>query len=184
MNWQLDLFETSVQEEPGKITEEDMQKAHDKAYTQRLLTPEEWKLYRIIKANSLMGKKTTQKEICNLMGYKYNDDPKAHDPCPKVWTLIKNLNESNEIEKIIISFNFEYWLGNEQETKVYMDKLWNDLEPRLVRYWKYLKKIKKNGQGKLLSTQLEPIDEESHARKFVESYEVDQIYTSASECDF
>ena len=46
-------------------------------------------------------------------------------------------------------------------------------QPRLTRYWKYLKKIKKNGQGKLLSTQLEPIDEESHARKFVESYEVD-----------
>ena len=171
MTIQLDLFEVSVQEEPRKITEEDMQKAHDKAYTQRLLTPEEWELYRLIKYNSeVLDRRTSQKEIADKLGLKWNDDPKAHDHCTKVWTLIKNLNESNEIEKVIISFNFEYWLGNEQETKVYMDKLWNDLEPRLTRYWKYLKKIKKNGQGKLLSTQLEPIDEESHARKFVESY--------------
>ena len=175
MTIQLDLFEVSIQEEcKPQITEKEMQERHDKNYKQRLLTSEEWELYRLIKYNSeVLKRKTTQREICEKLGLKYNTDIKAHDPCPRIWTLIKNLNESNEIEKVIISFNFEYWLGNEQETKVYMDKLWNDLEPRLVRYWKYLKKIKKNGQGKLLSTQLEPIDEESHARKFVESYEVD-----------
>ena len=171
---QLNLFMASVQEddEPRKKVDENyLQKQHDKKYKQRLLTSEEWALYRLIKYNSeVLDRRTTQKEICEKLGLTYNDDPKAHDHCPKVWTLIKNLNESNEIEKVIISFNFEYWLSNEAETKVYLDKLWTDLAPRLRRYWLYLQKINKDGQGKLLSTQLNPIDEDSQAREFVESF--------------
>ena len=171
---QLDIwFASSMEEEQPrkKVDENYLQKQHDRKYKQRLLTPEEWSLYRLIKYNSeVLDKRTTQKEICEKLGLTYNDDPKAHDPCPKVWTMIKNLNESNEIEKVIISFNFEYWLGNEQETKVYLDKLWTDLAPRLRRYWLYLQKINKDGQGKLLSNQLNPIDEESQAREFVESF--------------
>ena len=171
---QLNLFLASVQEdnEPRKKVDENyLQKQHDKSYKQKLLTPQEWELYRLIKYNSeVLDRRTTQKEICEKLGLTYNDDPKAHDHCPKVWTMIKNLNESNEIEKVIISFNFEYWLGNEAETKVYLDKLWTDLAPRLRRYWLYLQKINKDGQGKLLSTQLNPIDEDSQAREFVESF--------------
>lgn len=173
MREQLDLFATSVcceQPKERKVTEEDLQKEHEKQFKQKLLTPEEWKLYRIIKANSLMGKKTTQKEICNLMDYKYNDDPIAHDPCPRIWTMITHLNLSGEIEKIIITHEFTYWLGGEEETKVFLDKLWQDIEPRLFRYWTYLRKIKKNGQGKLISAQSKPIDEDSEAREFVESF--------------
>lgn len=170
---QMDLFAATNCEEPPKekrVTEKDLQKVHDKKYKQKLLEPEEWQLYRIIKENSLMGKKTTQKEICNLMGYKYNDDPKAHDPCPKLWTMITHLNLSGEIEKIIITHEFTYWIGNAEETKVFLDKLWQDIEPRLFRYWTYLRKIKRNGQGKLISAQLKPIDEDSNARDFVESF--------------
>ena len=171
---QIDLFFASVSEdnEPRKKVDENyLQKIHDKKYTQRKLKPSEWELYRLIKYNSeVLDRRTTQKEICEKLGLTYNDDPKAHDHCPKVWTMIKNLNESNEIEKVIISFNFEYWLGNEAETKVYLDKLWTDLAPRLRRYWLYLQKINKDGQGKLLSTQLNPIDEDSQAREFVESF--------------
>ena len=163
---QLDLFDTTV-----KVDEEYLQKKHDKKYKQRLLTPEEWELYRLIKENSeVYGRRTSQKEIAERLGLKWNDDPKCHDHCPKVWSLIEHLNLSYEIEKVIISHNFEYWLGNEAETKVYLDKLWSDLEPRLKRYWIYLNKTKRDGQGKLLSTQLNPIDEDSNAREFVESF--------------
>ena len=165
MTEQLDLFLES-----SKVNEELLQERHDHKFKQKLLTPEEWELYRIIRENSYMGKKTTQKEICDRLGLNYNNDPKAHDHCPKVWTMISHLNLSAEIEKVIITHEFTYWLGGEEETKVFIDKLWNDLEPRLVRYWAYLKKIKKNGQGKLLSSQLKPIDEDSQAREFVESF--------------
>jgi len=170
---QLDLFAATNCEEPPRekrVTEKDLQKAHDKKFKQVLLTPEEWELYRIIRENSLLDKKTTQKEICEKLGLTYNTDPKAHDPCPKIWTMITHLNLSSEIEKIIITHEFTYWLGGELETKVFLDKLWSDLEPRLFRYWAYLRKIRKNGQGKLLSAQLQPIDEDSQAREFVESF--------------
>ena len=171
---QLDLFTMSACDDfdvrHQKITEKDLQKAHDKKFKQKLLEPEEWQLYRLIRENSLLGKKTTQKEICEKLGLTYNNDPKVHDACPKVWTMITHLNLSGEIEKIIITHEFTYWLGGEKETQVFIDKLWSDLEPRLFRYWAYLRKIKKNGQGKLISAQLKPIDEDSQAREFVESF--------------
>ena len=73
---------------------------------------------------------------------------------------------SYDTDKLIISDNYEYWLGNEEETLDFIDGLWNDLEPRLVRYWAYLKKVKRNGQGQLLSRRLEPIGENSKARNY------------------
>lgn len=164
---QFNIFDF-VEEE--KVNEETLQKKHDKKFQQKKLTSEEWECYRIIRENSLLGKKTTQKELCNRLGLKYNDDIKAHDPCPKIWTMISHINLSFEVEKIIITHEFNYWLGCEEETKVFMEKLWNDLAPRLSRYWAFLKKLKRNGQGKLFSTQLAPIDDDSQARAFVESY--------------
>lgn len=164
---QLDLFQSTV-----KVDEEFLQKKHDEKYAERQLTPREWEVYRLIYHNSMVeNRRTTQKEICEKVeGFKWNDDEKAHDHCPAIWTAIKNNNESDEHEKIIISFNFEYWIGNEAETKVYLDKLWSDLCPRLQRYWKYLNKAKQDGQGKLISCQGKAITDESEARRFVESY--------------
>ena len=174
MTTQLDLFMASAMEEEPKqpqITEEQMQRKHDKKYKQKLLTPEEWSLYRLIKYNSeVLKRKTTQREIANALGLKYNEDIKCHDACPSVWTMVSHINLSFEIEKIIITHEFEYWFGGELETQVFLDKLWQDILPRLTRYWTYLRKIKKDGQGKLLSAQLQPIDEDSQAREFVESY--------------
>lgn len=162
---QLDLFYASV-------TEEDLQRIHDKKYSEKKLSPKDWEVYRLIHHNSLVeNRRTSQKEICEkVQGFTYNQDEKVHDHCPAIWTSIKNNNESDEHEKIIISHNFEYWIGNHEEEKVFIDKLWSDLEPRLKRYWKYLAKVKANGQGKLISCQGQPIDEESQARQFVESF--------------
>lgn len=153
--YQLDLFETTETEVETK------------------LTSRQWAIYRLIRENSLInGRKTTQKEIVDTvgMGLVWNDDPKCHDHCSALWNEIKDINLSCEIEKLIISKDFEYWLGNEEETMAYIDKLWKDLSPRLSRYWKYLNKAKMNGYGKLLSNQLKPIDEDSKARAFVESF--------------
>ena len=86
-----------------------------------------------------------------------------------VWSDIKNLNLSYEIDKIVISENFEYWLGDQEQTKEFINGLWDDLFPRLSRYWAYKRKVARNGQGKLLSDQLKPIDDESKAREFIES---------------
>lgn len=167
---QMDLFFASVSNETP--SDNDLQEMHDKKNRQKHLTPRQWELLNFIKYNSLKEcRKTTQHEIyLNVDGYEWNDDPKCHDHCPAIWNDIKDINLSYETDKLIISKDFSYWIGNEQETKEYIDKLWNDLEPRLMRYWAYLKKIERNGQGQLLSRKLEPIGDTSKAREFIESY--------------
>lgn len=155
---QLDIFETSRDNE-------------------KHLTPRQWRLLDLIKINSIVNRrKTTQKEICDIISdYEWNDDPKVHDHCSAIWSDIKDINLSYQTDKVIISKNFEYWIGNEQETKEFIDRLWSDLEPRLMRYWAYLKKVERNGQGLLLSRKLDPIDSNSKAREFIESYGQERI---------
>ena len=166
MTEQLDIFEESAK---NQVEEEQEHKSE--------LTPRQWALYRLIKYNSLVEhRKTTQKEICDTInGYEWNEDEKCHDHCPAIWKDIKDNNESYEHDKIIISRNFEYWIGNEEETQEFLDRLWKDLCPRLVRFWNYKNKVARNGQGQLLSTKLNPIDENSKAREFIESYGKERI---------
>ena len=164
MTEQLDLFVESEKQEPQHLD-------------YKPLTPRQWRLLDLIKHNSLVeNRKTTQKEICDtIAGYEWNNDEKAHDHCPSIWADIKDINLTYQTDKVIISKNFEYWIGNEQETKAFMDKLWNDIEPRLFRYWAYLKKIRRNGQGLLLDRKGNAIDENSGARAWIESYGQERI---------
>ena len=159
---QMDLFAASVSEEETK--EESKSE----------LTPRQWALYRLIRYNSLVEhRKTTQKEICDKLGeygYKWDEDEKCHDHCVPIWKDIKDNNESYEHDKIIISKNFEYWIGNEEETQEFLNQLWKYLCPRLVRYWNYKEKVARNGQMLLFSRRMNPIDENSKARAFIESY--------------
>lgn len=150
MHEQLDIFETS----------------------QSRLTPRQWALWRLVEHNSLVEhRKTTQREIFEkVSGYTWNDDEKAHDHCTAIWNDIKDNNESLEHDKIIISKNFEYWIGSERETKQFTDGLWKALSPRLKRYWKFVNKLKLHGQGKLLSNQDNPIDSDSLAKQFHEVF--------------
>lgn len=170
MNEQLDIFTTYY--EDAKPTERDLQEKFDQKNKQKKLTPRQWQLLNFIRNASLVDhRKVSQKDIFNnVFGYEWNDDEKCHDHCPAIWNDIKDINLSYETDKLIISDKFEYWLGNEEETKAFIDKLWSDLEPRLVRYWAYLKKVERNGQGQLIDRKGNAIDEDSQARAFIESY--------------
>lgn len=162
---QLDLFATTNDNYEEEQAEKQIVRKSE-------LTPRQWALYRLIYTNSLvLQRKTTQKEICDsIRGYEWNDSETAHDHCPAIWTDITANNLSFSHDKIIISKQFEYWIGNEEETKEFIDDLWNQLAPRLMRYWFYKAKIKRNGLGKLLSNDLQPINDTSKAREFVESF--------------
>ena len=162
---QIDLFEASNTDYNEEQKEKEVVKRSE-------LNPRQWALYRLIYTNSIvLGRKTTQKEICDsIRGYEWNDDPTTHDHCSAIWTDITANNLSFSHDKIIISKNFEYWIGNEEETKEFLNDLWNQLAPRLMRYWFYKAKIKRNGYGKLLSNDLEPITDNSKAREFIESF--------------
>ena len=138
------------------------------------LTPRCWALYRLIKYNSLVEhRKTTQKEICDKLseyGYVYDSSEKTHDHCSAIWKDIKDNNESLEHEHIIISKNFEYWIGSKEENEQYLKDLWKALAPRLTRYWNYYKKLGLDGQGKLLDKNNNPIDDNSVSKKFFDCF--------------
>lgn len=171
---QLDLFDTSVEE---KVSENDLQEMFDRKNKVKRLTPRQWRLLDFIKNNSLLEhRKTSQKEIVDhIDGYEWNEDEKCHDHCPAIWNDIKDINLSYETDKLIISDRFEYWIGNEEETKEFIDKLWNDLAPRLTRYWNYLKKVNRDGQGIIIDRKGNVIDDNSQARAFIESYGSERI---------
>lgn len=162
---QLDLFAST------NTDYEEEKKEREQERTSQL-TPRQWSLYRLIYTNSIvLHKKTTQREIYDsINGYEWNDDEKCHDHCPAIWKDITDNNLSFSHDKIIISKNFEYWIGNEAETQEFLNDLWQQLAPRLMRYWFYKSKVSKNGQGKLFSNNLDPIDSNSKAREFIESY--------------
>ena len=175
---QMDLFESAYQESlEEKVTEKDLQEMHDKKYKVKKMTPRQWRLLDLIKHNSFVEhRKTTQKEICDKIDtYVYDTDEKSHDHCVAIWTDIKDINLSRETDKLIISKNFEYWIGDEEETKAFIDKLWSDLSPRLIRYWDYLQKISRDGQCLLFDRKGNAIGEDSQARAFIESYGKERI---------
>ena len=102
-------------------------------------------------------------------GYEWNDDEKCHDHCVPIWKDIKDNNESYEHDKIIISKDFCYWIGSQQETKDFLKSLWKSLSPRLKRYWHYVKKVGMDGIGKLF-------DKNGNQNQLNDFYEVFNSY--------
>lgn len=147
---QLNLFDM-VEEEEERLPQE----SH--------LIPRAWDTYRLIRYNSLvLHRKTTQREIFEKVeGYEWNDDEKCHDHCPAIWKDVKDNNESLEHDKIIISKNFQYWIGSERETERFLRDLWRALAPRLHRYWAYTSKTKMDGMGKLFDKNGNPLNEKT-----------------------
>ena len=161
---QYDLFATSNCD----IKEEEKEKRLEQ---ESHLTPRQWALWRLVKHNSLVElRKTSQREIYECVsGYEWNDDEKCHDHCTAIWNDIVANNLSMEHQKIIITKNFEYWIGNEQETKDFINGLWEQLAPRLYRYWAYTNKVKWNGQGRLIDKNGNPIESDK-VKEFIESF--------------
>ena len=152
---QLSLFDLTSQEDEKEEEKRLPQESH--------LTPRAWATYNLIKYNSLVEhRKTTQKEIYEkVSGYEWNSDEKCHDHCPAIWKDIKDNNESLEHDKIIISKNFKYWIGSEEETQRFLRDLWKALAPRLHRYWAYTQKTKMDGLGKLIDKNGNPLNDKA-----------------------
>ena len=151
---QMDLFDYQ-EETPVEEETRNEQKSS--------LTPRQWALYRLIKHNSIVEhRKTTQKEICESLcgfGYEWNESNNTSDHCSVIWSDVAANNLRLEHDTIIITKNYEYWIGSKEETKAFLRKLWKDLSPRLHRYWFYVQKLGTDGQGKLYDKNLNPIYE-------------------------
>lgn len=138
------------------------------------LTPKEWALYRILKENTANNKPLSIKEICDLLpdyfklGKSNGGDKNTN--CSAIYKAIDTINNSTEVEKIIIVDNNRIYLGNEQQTKEYASKLKVRALKQFKKYWNVVNKSQVDGQGKLVSCQNNVIDKASRARDFVESF--------------
>lgn len=174
MNEQLDLF-LSTNQDMEKATNRNVVKENECVEVEQVeLTIRQKQLYWLIEHNSLVEhRKTTQREIYDKLqryGYEWNDDEKTHDHCSAIWNDIASINENVYARKLIISKDFEYWIGSERENQEYIKSLWRALAPRLHRYWKYLKKTMEHGQYTFIDANGKLIDDKSKAQRFIQAF--------------
>lgn len=145
------------------------------------LSPMEWAIYRYIRKKSYLqtdnpdDKWTTQRELVDVVNsdltindkLEYNEGDYNH--CRRLWTIINGINQSGKVQKIIVTKNYKYKLGTKKECKEYFRKLRKDALLKLVRLSVLERRMEQNGQGQLLSQDLNPITDESSARGFLES---------------
>ena len=135
----------------------------DKEEKEEGITERQKALYNLIYHNSMVEhRKTHQREIVTklaIYGYQWTESENTSDHCSTIWSDVAALNLSFENDNVIITKNYVYWIGSKEETEAFLRKLWKDLAPRLHRYWFYVKKVGRDGQGKLFDKYLQPIFE-------------------------
>lgn len=136
----------------------------------------QWKLYNFLKISAQKNpdKWVTHEEICAALpdDFKMNHVAVKKKCCSMIQQQVIEINSSSEIEKIIMYKNQSYKLAASSEEAIdfIKKKLLYKGCRILKRYWQLYDKIINDGQGKLLSTRGDVIDEESKARPYVEAF--------------
>lgn len=142
---------------------------------EKKLNSKQWRLYNFIKFITEQGRWTDKKEICTELNDLYSlqttkNETSEINNCPAIYQDIKAINNSNEIEKIVVVDKNKIYLGSEEHCKDYAEKLKIKALKLLKRSWALTHKINSDGQGKIISCQGNVITEESKARDFVEAF--------------
>ena len=151
---------------------------------ERKLTPLEWAVYNTIKETTVNENRTiSQKELvekvneqfgCAILKYTQKctnckNDSKG-DHCYALIDLVRAINESEEVEKIIVVKAYSYKLGTIEECEEYYNIAMKRAYHFLKKASTISRKMKRDGQGKLISCQGKEITIDSKAREFVEAY--------------
>jgi hypothetical protein len=142
------------------------------------MNPRQWATYRLIESNSLEGRTTTLNEVfanyCAAEhpsdGYRWNESDKRGNKCRAVWDDIQTINNSLEIDKIVVVENYTYRIGTEEECEAYWRYLHSKAMSLLKRASDVACKMQRNFQGKLLSNQGNAIADDSGEKQFYETY--------------
>lgn len=138
------------------------------------MPPELWALYRLIEKTTNEGKTLKVEDICNAFPDRYHliSSQSNYSNCKTLYEDIYLINTEymHEHDKYIITNNNNIKLATEMEIQKEFRKVAQQFK-RLSAKRKALKKvIQSNNQYKLLSNQNTPIDENSNAKPYVESY--------------
>lgn len=130
-----------------------------------------YELYNLIEAHTKMGLKISVKEICESMPeyYHLNEKECNYSNCPNLYKDIDYLNRA-KFRKIIVKDDGAFFLANREEALIYADKLKKEALKAFAEYWNVQKKIDANDQGVLIDADGKVIDENSHAKLFIESF--------------
>ena len=112
-------------------------------------------------------------EIADYLGndyYTINTSKHAHDVCSTMNLDRITINNSLEVDKIILIKDNTFKIATEQEARQLEEELYNQAMKLLERKSMLVAKRLRNNQGKVLSNQLNPIDDKSRAEKFYETF--------------
>ena len=144
------------------------------------LSPRCWWLYRLVKSYSEQGKRISLEEIVEYQNankekltftnfYQIDQDDKNKN-CSAIYEDKDQINESEEIDKILCCKNREFYIGSEQENIEYHNKLMKKVcdyshKAKLIR-----EKISQNGQMKLFTYDLVEMEKSKNGRDYHETY--------------
>ena len=139
------------------------------------LNSQQWQVYNYLKEHGKVG----AYELALNCGYWFDEDAQKRNLSRISMALYQDvtfINNSPMLEKPILwevkDKVMTYWLAESYEQvkefvyQVYFDSAFT----KLKKGWGLLKKVEKNGQGKLIDLRNNPIDGTTRAREFVESY--------------
>ncbi len=140
-----------------------------------MLNKRQWDLYNLIKEHSENGHRLSVQDICARLPEHYQSRVTQHNfsNCPLIYKDIDELNASDEVGYIIIKKNNQFFVGDEDEAYWYLRKIYYKMRDAIEKYYAVDKKFKEHDQGRILSRKLDPIDEKSKAKVFMESYKND-----------
>ena len=131
------------------------------------LTSRQWKLYNLLKSQP--NKWFTQKEICEaIKEYEFHDRP--NDKCPTIREDKLAINQSLEVDKIVVMDKYQFKIGTKEEYLKERIKHVNRLKRQKEQIESMDYKYKLDNQGKLISNKGAVIDEQSKARNFFETF--------------
>lgn len=94
----------------------------EEQFLEETLTTRQWQLYRFLKKMAKEDRFISKKEICENLKkyYEYKEEQKRL--CRSIERDVRIINDSNEIQKIIVSNPEGYKIGNKDEVMEYLKK--------------------------------------------------------------
>ena len=131
------------------------------------LTELHFKVYEAIKASTEYGNPIDQRSLCEACGLPYKEETTNSsngkgDHCRNLWTIVKEINESLEIDEIGVVDDYTYRIGTEEETKEYRNYLMKKLRKLVRRVQVIDKKMARNGKSFLVDETYGRLDLGNH----------------------
>lgn len=138
------------------------------------LTPRQWRLHDLL-SDGKHDRYYSKKEICEMLPehYTYNTNPHKHDKCIDIYNDSKALQDAWSLIGKVLIRNPQgdiKFAKDDAEAEEYAERLYQRAMTPLIEYSIIKRKIRRDGQGRLISGRGDVIDEKSLANQFWESF--------------